>query len=383
MTDAYLRIYEDRVADLKRIATGGTGVLPEGDLHPDLVSRLADEAAKAAGHVLKMCIRAMDYVPPLDITFGEFLRALITADSDLVPEDDRRYRVAFIEAFRKWGIYPRDVRTLSEQTLRWSPPDVVKIDLLAGQEMNQVRRALLDWQPGAPRADIFDKIKKAQARLQMYFRNGLPEETRRKVLAGIDTRRSFQVTNLRPARRIGPRGEFLTEMVIEILQNKDALPYDPEERKREAERRRLAKEERKARGESEEPPAIAFRGGVTLIVGMEKNKYTVRYAIYKRVDSAAREARQRDFRAGGAGSPDAAEYSSESLPAGWYTEKTVREKWLAGRTSHLEDMRASSCACRRERMEGAEKKAASKAAKKAGIPLADALTEPFALLHRG
>src|SRR5215203_1348315 len=32
--DAYLRIYEDRVADLKRIATGGTGVLPEGDLHP-------------------------------------------------------------------------------------------------------------------------------------------------------------------------------------------------------------------------------------------------------------------------------------------------------------------------------------------------------------
>ena len=121
--DAYLRIYEDRVADLKRIATGGTGVLPEGDLHPDLVNRMANEAAKSAHHVLKMCIRAMDYVPPTDITFGEFLRALITADADLVPDDDRRYRVAFIEAFRKWGIYPRDVRTLSEETLRWSPPD--------------------------------------------------------------------------------------------------------------------------------------------------------------------------------------------------------------------------------------------------------------------
>src|SRR5205823_5679331 len=120
--DAYLRIYEDRVADLKRIATGGTGVLPEGDLHPDLVKRMANEAARAAGQVLRMCIRAMDYVPPTDITFGDFLRALITADYDLVPDDDRRYRVAFIEAFRKWGIYPRDVRTLSEETLRWSFP---------------------------------------------------------------------------------------------------------------------------------------------------------------------------------------------------------------------------------------------------------------------
>ena len=46
------------------------------------------------------------------------------ADYDLVPDDPRGYRVAFIEAFRAWGIYPRDVRTLSEQSLRWEPPAV-------------------------------------------------------------------------------------------------------------------------------------------------------------------------------------------------------------------------------------------------------------------
>jgi len=46
-----------------RIASGGTGVLPSGALHPDLVNRLAVEAARAAQQVLLMCIRALDYCP--------------------------------------------------------------------------------------------------------------------------------------------------------------------------------------------------------------------------------------------------------------------------------------------------------------------------------
>lgn len=120
--DAFLRIYEDRVADLRRIATGGTGILPEGDIHPDLSRRFAGEAVKAAGRVLTICIRAIDYLPPVDVTFGDYLRALITADADVVPDDPRRYRLAFIEAFRERGIHPIDVRTLSEDSLRWSPP---------------------------------------------------------------------------------------------------------------------------------------------------------------------------------------------------------------------------------------------------------------------
>jgi hypothetical protein len=388
--DAYLTLYEDRVADLKRIATGGTGVLPDGDLHPDLVNRMANEAAKSARHVLRMCIRAMDYVPPMDITFGEFLRALITADSDLVPEDDRHYRVAFIEAFRKWGIYPRDVRTLSEESLRWSPPGPREWSLFRRgtdfERVNQVRRALFNWQPGEPRQDIFEKINTAQAMLHDYFQNHMPDgRAKLQILGGIDTTRTFQVTNLRPARRIGPRGEFLTEMVFEVLQNKNALPTDEKERQEEQRRRRAARQERKRLGEAERPNPLPFRGGVTLIVGMERNRYVVRYAISKRPDSAAREARQQEFllRAGGAGNSDAAEYSSADLPAGWYTRDEVRAQWLQGRASELEDMRASSCACRRGRMEGADRKAAKKAAKKAGVPVPDPLAEPFALLHRG
>src|SRR4029453_4641902 len=83
--DAFLTIYKARIADLLRIASEGTGVLPEGQLHPDLVNRLAEEAADTAQHVLEMCIRALDYCPPVDITFGDYLRAIAPADPALDP----------------------------------------------------------------------------------------------------------------------------------------------------------------------------------------------------------------------------------------------------------------------------------------------------------
>ncbi|HVR28140.1 MAG TPA: hypothetical protein VMS86_01285, partial [Thermoanaerobaculia bacterium] len=117
--DAFLLIYKSRIADLLRIATHGTGVLPQGDIHPDLVRRMAREAADTAHRVLQMCIRALDYCPPVDVTFGDYLRAIVTADADLYPEDERRYRVAFVQAFRRRGIFPRGVRSLSEETLVW------------------------------------------------------------------------------------------------------------------------------------------------------------------------------------------------------------------------------------------------------------------------
>jgi hypothetical protein len=129
--DAFLAIYNTRTADLVRLSSGGSGVLPAGAIHPDLVHRLCEEASKSAKHVLTMIIRALDYLPPVDVTFFEFLRAVITADLDLVPDDRLNYRVALIDAFRRRGIYPKDTssgtsaagRTLSVETLRWRSPD--------------------------------------------------------------------------------------------------------------------------------------------------------------------------------------------------------------------------------------------------------------------
>lgn len=120
--EAFLAMYESHTEDLLRIASGAGGVQAEGRLHPDLVKRLADEARTVSHRLLRICIRALDYLPPVDVTFGDFLRALITIDSDLVPDDTRHYRTALICAFRDRGIYPRDLRTLSVESLRWSEP---------------------------------------------------------------------------------------------------------------------------------------------------------------------------------------------------------------------------------------------------------------------
>jgi hypothetical protein len=115
--DMFLNIYKKRISDLRRIASGGTGILPAGSLHPDLVNRMAKEASKTAGHVLNMCIRALDYCPPVDINYGDYLRALITSDFDLVDDDDLEYRIAMIEAFQKRGIYPENLKNISVESL--------------------------------------------------------------------------------------------------------------------------------------------------------------------------------------------------------------------------------------------------------------------------
>ena len=99
--DAFVTIYERRTADLFRLA----GVQPGDDGIPQaLVTRLASEAGQTAGAMLQMCVRGLDYLPPVGPTFGEYLRAIITADIDLVPEDPMRFRVALAEAFRKRAI---------------------------------------------------------------------------------------------------------------------------------------------------------------------------------------------------------------------------------------------------------------------------------------
>jgi hypothetical protein len=134
--DGFFEIYQRRISDLIRIATGGTGNLPEADLHPDLVNRIADEAASSSQTVLGMCIRAFDYLPPVDVTFGDFLRALVTADYELLPDDEYGQRECMIEAFRARGIYPNGVPSMAEESLIWPS---------APEDFPSMPRDIVDW----------------------------------------------------------------------------------------------------------------------------------------------------------------------------------------------------------------------------------------------
>lgn len=154
--EAFLNIYKDRVADLLRIASGGTGILQQGELHPDLVNRLADEAAKASRHVLNMCIRALDYCPPVDINFGDYLRAIITADIDLVPDDRLNYRLAFIDAFRRRGIYPSGIKHLSVESLSYAVPQTEELQKLFDILVNMLKKYSSEIIYAKNRENIFD-----------------------------------------------------------------------------------------------------------------------------------------------------------------------------------------------------------------------------------
>ncbi len=116
---AFTKVYAARTRDLFRIASEGTGVMREGDIHPDLVNRLAEEAQRCADRALQMSIRAIDYCPPVGITFGDYLRSIITADVDMNPADVDNWRLAFIESFREWGITPHRIQSMAEDSLLW------------------------------------------------------------------------------------------------------------------------------------------------------------------------------------------------------------------------------------------------------------------------
>jgi hypothetical protein len=115
--EGFVDTYNRRTRDLLRLATGGSGRLPDGELHPDLANRLTTECMRTAQSVLSMCIRATDYLPPVDPTFSDFLRAMVTADFELNRADDSGLRASMIEAFRQRGIRPEAVGSLAVQSL--------------------------------------------------------------------------------------------------------------------------------------------------------------------------------------------------------------------------------------------------------------------------
>jgi hypothetical protein len=286
--DAFTAIYTRRTRDLMRIATDGTGVLRAGELHPDLVSRLAQEAARCAGQVLKMCLRALDYCPPVDLTFGDYLRALITADMDLVPEDNGGYRVAFIEAFRRRGIYPHDVRTLSADSLRWpQPTEDPALSLSARRTLERfvhdigLRAQIGELRYAASRHDIWNITRDLRQRLHTTIDSSLRKAALLEQLTGLaltaegmppgvrlgnDNQPSFEVYALREALRQRDDGQMLNQAFITLLQT-----YHP--------------------GGGEEP----LQCGSTLVINLDHA--TIDYVVRKAVHDTARIERIRQFRA--------------------------------------------------------------------------------------
>ena len=289
--DAFISIYRARTADLLRIATGGTGVLPAGHLHPDLVDRLATEAAKSAQHILMMCVRALDYCPPIDLTFGDYLRGLITADYDLVRDDDRGYRIAVVEAFRRHGIFPRDVRSLSVDSLLWSAPSSEDFGPIFLDFLEELPEDARRWDLHSHREQTYDQLRELRALLHDKVSEELNKPgneliTAPQILKGMRSDGGkFEIHSLRPCRRVGPDGDLLVDLVIEVTQWRPGY-FD----------RNLQARVDRNEETNPPPPDFKFRGGATVIVDVET--FAVRYYIYKDINNGRRMERQRAFLTG-------------------------------------------------------------------------------------
>lgn len=395
--DAFLKIYQTRTDDLMRIAGRERG--SEGRrLDEDLAMRLTNEAVKSAEHVMRMCIRALDYMPPVDVRFGEFLRGIITADMDLVPDDRLNYRLAFSEAFRRRGILADDCISMSPDNLVWDSAEEI-FDQLIDHDTHEVTAAEmvaargiadigLDLVPHFDREKIFEaaegdptqnlggnrqKIwtwlvrpdlqvkagaggapaagRKTRALRAFIDRHWGQLDSLRSVLAstlpvggpfvdvGLDIVRgalgalppdqakslsdaientggvvyrrtvdeiweraigvffrmsadapksvkrtgdhpSVEIHSVRTTRRMGPDGQDIRQLVIEVMQKRQGF-FDP------AEQARRDAEEGGGNGD------FVFRGGATLIIDLRD--YRLRYIIRKPIDDMARLERQRAF----------------------------------------------------------------------------------------
>lgn len=236
--DAFLKIYDARTVDLARIASGGTGVLPQGELHPDLVKRFAQEASQLASQFLQICIRALDYCPPVDLNFGDYLRALITADHDLVPSDPWGYRVAIAESFRKRGIFPLNLGTFGQETLLWLRPESEEIQELfqgCNEQLTELATKTSKADPGpgehltplpGARETLFklSRLTRIKLHQQLVARIvGLNAPKREKVarMLGLDlsgTKLSFEIHTVSVAERHGPDGRVISQFVITLVQ---------------------------------------------------------------------------------------------------------------------------------------------------------------------
>ncbi|WP_264537855.1 hypothetical protein [Flavobacterium sp. N1736] len=295
--DALIKVYSFKTQDLIRIASNGTGLLPSGQLSNDLTKRLAQELCQISGNLLNIAIRALDYCPPVDITFGDYFRALITADIDAAPADDNNYRVAFIESFRNWGIFPERINTLSEESLRWSLPEDLNFSkdeqrALAFIGAN-VKKDVLEILSMSIREDIFNKYSDSQGSLHgllMRKQEFLGPDKWDKFIEklGLSTQHStytddtgkemkpnnklnIEVHKIRPAYRMGREGNILEQVIVTLTQ--------------------------KAEIDLNETNKIKFRGGCTLIFNLANN-FHLDYIITKKISSNRRFLEQLKFQQG-------------------------------------------------------------------------------------
>ena len=125
---------------------------------------------------------------------------MLTANFEYDPVDDERRSVALVEAFRRYGIVPEEVRTLSVDGLLWRPTSA------APDEDEDVMLALVKtwsadvahWNLTKSRRALFDLMTAKRRLLHTHLTRAFAHGT---SISGIDPATAFEVHSIRPSTR--------------------------------------------------------------------------------------------------------------------------------------------------------------------------------------
>ena len=180
MMNAFMEVWLKRINKLEK------GRSPGSKLDRQLV---AEEGANAANQLLTMAIRALDYSPPTDLQFRDYLSALITADKEVAPDDSKYgYRTIILNSFANYGIFPHSNAYTGDGSWRLADNDELTYDRSHFESM------LRDPD------EVFRFVWENREALKVF------EEAYTKVIS------------VRPCLRLGPDGFTLRETVAEYIQ---------------------------------------------------------------------------------------------------------------------------------------------------------------------
>jgi hypothetical protein len=236
--DAFFRVYLAKAAKLFRIYRSAGG-MERVDLTDPLASALCDEATRTANEFFRMCVRAIDYLPPVDVRFGDFLRAAMTAQTDYDPDDEDEICDAWMQSFRRRQIFPDDAAFFSMDGLLW--PE--QLD----------RPAVKDLPLGGPLGLSPEEKRKTARALEAFI-----EQPNNKKLLGIAPGIDYSIHSFHPMYRTDRNGSVRWDLVVEVVQKQP------------------------------DPKAYPVRGGTTMIISTHGTRGSgiagvqfLRYAISK------------------------------------------------------------------------------------------------------
>jgi hypothetical protein len=152
--------------------------------------RAAEEGATIADYLLTMVIRALDYLPPVHLEFGDFLSAVVTADLEAHPDDERyQFREHLRKSFKAFGITPASAIRDPEAGL-WE--SISATDFL----YDRTHFDAMQRDPDEVFRFIWENAERLRLSLEAYSR----------------------VQSVRPCLRIAPDGFALRETVVEFIQ---------------------------------------------------------------------------------------------------------------------------------------------------------------------